>query len=96
MKKDKFIFYSMAVNMVATFAAILLVPEWLTLYVVSAIMVVTCLAFMKLISIAVDNPIRLFSPIPIHLNEEWCFFYYLTEGSEMISSGEMMHRKLIS
>ena len=96
MKKDKFIFYSSALNMLLALITAWLVPAGFIIAAVSVVMVLGFGLFVLLLDRAMANPIKLWTPVPVHLNEEWCFIYYLTEGSEMISKTEMLHRKLIS
>jgi len=74
-----------------------------TIFVPAEYIMVTALFIMVLgagiiaglISSAMIRPIKLWTPIPIRVNNEWCFTYYLTEGSEMISKNEMLHRQLL-
>ena len=96
MKKDKFIFYSSALNMLLALIVAWLVPNTYAVAAVCVMMLFGFGLFIALLDRAMANPIKLWTPIPVHLNEEWCFIYYLTEGSEMISKTEMLHRKLIS
>jgi len=96
MKKDKFVFYSSFLNMLIAGIGTWLAPAEYQLMVVCIMMIGGFGLFIMLLDKAMENPIKLWTPVPVYLNDEWCFIYYLTEGSEMISKTEMLHRKLIS
>lgn len=84
MKDDNFIGYWAAVTMTLTVAGGVVVPLSSI-----AIFIFMFSCFWHCISRSMDRPIKMWSPIPLRLDSEWCFIYYLTDGSHMVSPREL-------